>query len=180
MAGQRAPVRPGRLAHRQELPEHPVAVGQAAGQHRLGPGGGGDRVDDAVKGHGPHPVREQVGVGLADQGSEGLPEVGELPVADQPTQVVQVPGGVGGGDVGQQLAVAFAAALGQLDRLGQVPSLLGPGGGHRQAFPEGGPLAGPGEAGHRSAASGTPRRSQPTTSERPRVRASRAAPRSAT
>jgi len=119
VTGQRAPVRAGRLAQPQELREHLVGVGHTACQHRLGAGGGGDRVDQAVQGHGAYPIGEQVGVGLADQGPEGLPEVGELPVTDQLAQMVQVAGGVGGGDVGQQLAVQGAAALRQLDRLGQ-------------------------------------------------------------
>ena len=136
----------------QELVEHPVGVGQPAGRHRLG--GGGDRVDETVQGHGPHPVGEQVGVGLADQGPEGLPEVGELAITDQLAQVVQVAGGVGDGDVGQQLAVHGAAALRQRDRLGQVAPLLGPGGGHRQVLPEAGPLVGVGEAAHRGASTG--------------------------
>jgi hypothetical protein len=99
-------------------------------------------------------VGEQVGVGLADQGAEGLPEVGEPAVTDQPAQMVQVAGGVGGGDMGQQLAAAFPAALGQLDRLGQVAPLLGP-------------LAGVGKQVTGALAPAPPRMSQPTMSKRP-------------
>jgi hypothetical protein len=40
VAGQRAPVGAGSLAQPQELVVHPVGVGQAAGRHRLGAGGG--------------------------------------------------------------------------------------------------------------------------------------------
>lgn len=47
--------------------------------------------------------------GLSAQISAAL-DVGELPVTDQPAQMIQVAGGVGGEDVGQQLAVQGAAA----------------------------------------------------------------------
>jgi hypothetical protein len=153
VAGQRAPVRAGGLAQRQEPPEHPVGVGQASRQHRLGSRDHRHRVDDAVQGHGPNPPWEQVGVGLADQGPVGLAEVAELPVADHLAKMIQVAGGVGGGDVGQY-TVPRSTALRQLDRLGQVAALLRPGGGHWQAVPEVGPLAGVGEAAHRGAGAG--------------------------
>jgi hypothetical protein len=155
VTGERAAVRPGRIAEPQELAEGRVGVGEALGQRRGGPGQEADRVLRAVQDHGPHPAGEQVGVGQADEGPGRLAEEGELAVAHQPTQVVQVPDGVGGGDVGQQLAVALAAALGELDGLGQVAPLLRASGGHGLVLPEGRPLGGVGKAADRGAAPGT-------------------------
>ena len=68
--------------------------------------------------------------------------------------MVQVAGGVGSGDVSQQLTVLRTAAPGQLDRLGQVTPLVLSGGGHRQVLPEAGPLVGAGKAAHGGAGPG--------------------------
>jgi hypothetical protein len=55
---------------------------------------------------------EQVRVRRADVRAVRLGEGGQLRVADQPAQVVEVARVVGGGDVPQQVAVALAAAAG--------------------------------------------------------------------
>ncbi len=157
MPGERAPVGSGRLTQPQELPEGRVGVGEALGQRRGGPGEEADRVLDAVQGHGPHPAREQVGVGQADERPGRLAQEGEPAVAHQLPQVVQVPDRVGGGDVGQQLAVTSAASLRQLDGLGQVAPLVRAGGGHGLVLPEAGPLGRVGKAADRGAAPGAPR-----------------------
>ena len=155
--GECAPVGPGRLTPPQELPEGRVGVGEALGQRRGGPGEEADRVLDAVQGHGPHPAWEQVGVGQADERPGRLAQEGEPAVAHQLPQVVQVPDRIGGGDVGQQLAVASAASLRQLDGLGQVAPLVRAGGGHGLVLPEAGPLGRVGKAADRGAAPGAPR-----------------------
>ena len=52
----------------------------------LGAGRVLDGVDDAVEHHRPHPLREQVGVGLAEHGAVGQADVGELLLARELSQ----------------------------------------------------------------------------------------------
>ena len=67
VAGQRAAGRAYPFAQRQELMEGLVRGGENARQEGGEVGGVADRVLHAVKGHGPHPVREQVRVGLSEE-----------------------------------------------------------------------------------------------------------------
>jgi hypothetical protein len=67
VAGQRTAGRAYPLAQPQELIEDLVRGGEDARQEGGEVGGVADWVLHAVKGHGPHPVREQVGVGLSEE-----------------------------------------------------------------------------------------------------------------
>jgi len=121
-AGERATGRPGALAQGQELVEHAVGVGEAAGRERGGPGRIGDRIDGALENHRGHAAGEHVGIGLADRGAGEHAEEGEPSIADEPPQAVEVADRVGGRDVSEQIAVARAAAPRER-RLGQVAPL---------------------------------------------------------
>src|SRR5690606_3969005 len=62
--------------------------------------GGDDPVEDDPVGA----VGEQGGVHLAEVGAVGVSEVGDLPLAECGSDDVQVPGGVPGGDIRQDVA----------------------------------------------------------------------------
>ena len=134
-----------------------VRGGEDARQEGGEVGGVADRVLHAVKGHGPHSVREQVGVGLSEEATCRLAVEGQTRVTDEAAEVVEVPGRVGGGDVGEQVTVARAAPLRQRDGLRQVALLVLAGGRHGHALPEGLSLGAAGEAAHRRAAAGAAR-----------------------
>ena len=125
VTGQRAAAGAGALAQGEELREDLVGRRDGVPNIRLGAGGVVDRIDDAVEHHRPHPAREQVGVDLADHRSVGQADVGELPVADELAQRIEVAGGVRGGDVRQERPAHLTAAAGQLDRLALVGRRLG-------------------------------------------------------
>ena len=157
VAGQRAAGRAHPLAQRQELMEDLVRGGENVRQDGGEVSGVADRVLQAVKGHGPHSVREHVGVGLPEEGTRRLAVEGETRVTDEAAEVVEVPGRVGGGDVGEQVTVARAAPLRERDGLRQVALLVLAGGRHGHALPEGLSLGAAGEAAHRRAAAGAAR-----------------------
>ena len=81
-----------------------------------------DRIDHAVQDHRPHPVREHVGVGLAEKRAVGEAAIGQLAIADQLAQIVEVADRIGGGDVGQQGAAQRLAPPRIVDGLGHVAS----------------------------------------------------------
>src|SRR4051794_36422410 len=157
VAGERTAVWAGALAEREELVEDLVGERDAVDRPRLGAGGVCDRIDDAVEQHRPHPVREQVGVGLAEHRPVGQADVGELAVPDGLAQRVQVAGGVRGRDVVEKIPVHLTAPARELDGLALVGLRLGRGHGNGHARPELVPFGVAAEAGHRRACAGAPR-----------------------
>ncbi|MDI6104580.1 hypothetical protein QLQ12_38920 [Actinoplanes sp. NEAU-A12] len=89
----------GGLTGGEELPERLVGADERGGEGGLGSAGDGDGVGDAVECHGPYPPGIHVRVDLADEGAVRLTQVRQLFVADEVAQVVEVGGGVRGGDV---------------------------------------------------------------------------------
>jgi hypothetical protein len=71
MTGERTATGTRALAQCEELLEDLVSGRDGVANIRLHAGGLVDRIDDAVEHHRPHPVREQVGVGLADHRAVG-------------------------------------------------------------------------------------------------------------
>ena len=120
VAGQGAARRPGTLAQRLKLGEHQIAVSDVGGQGRLRFARRLDRILDAVEYHGAHPAREHVRIGLAEEGAVGEAQIGELRVADEPAQVVEIAGVVPGRDVGEKLTAEGGTALSERHGLGNI------------------------------------------------------------
>ena len=157
VAGQRAPLRSGLLAQLQELGEHLVGGRRVAGDPGLGAGGVRDGVDDPVEQHRPHPLGEQVGVHLADDGAVGEADVGDGLLAGELTEAVQVAHRVRGGDVREEGAHHLTAATGQVGGQPRVALGLGRSRGDRHPLPELRRLGLAGEAVHRGAGMGAAR-----------------------
>ena len=68
-------------------------------------------IDGPVQHHGPHVGREELGVGRPEQRAVGVPDEGQLGVAQGGSDPVEVPGRVDGADVGQD-GPAVLLALG--------------------------------------------------------------------
>jgi hypothetical protein len=119
-----------------ELVELLIDGDQRAGEQLGGPGRVRHRVLDPVQRHRPDAGRVQVGVGLSDEGPDGLAHEGDGPLGEHPLQVVEIACRVGRGEVGQEVAVAFAAAPGHLGSLRDVGPLLVAGERDRNSLPE--------------------------------------------
>ena len=71
------------------------------------------RIDGAVEDQGTHSIRVGVGVHRADEGPVREPEVGELVVPDRGTDDVEVLDDISRADMGEKVAVAPLAAVGE-------------------------------------------------------------------
>jgi hypothetical protein len=86
--------------------------------------------------HRPDPVGEHVGVGLAEIAAVGKADVGELLLAHQGAQMVEVAGGIGGRDVRQKPAADLARAPSQRGGVGHKAPRFRPRLRERVAGPE--------------------------------------------